>query len=338
MPTRSLVLTAVVLTLALAGCAAEDDGGPVASTDTTATETTRASSPSPSPSPAPSTTPPSPAVDAVRVVVPELPTGPPPQVDTVVGTGVDARLFHDGEEIALPDDLASAYPLGSYEGRTYLAAGGRVVTVAGDGSVTDVGEPHDTYNHRPALVPETGHVLFIVQDRSGPSVVTVMDSVTGEVLAVARGAHGRRASGYDALEPADRTLAEAWDGGGGMDDVDVAARSADGTLEVVTSVPDEAGPPVVLTLQSALDGDGATAFAFPFPDPDAVLYDVVLTDQVVLESDDSFLVVTVTGQDAEGFDQVVVRCTAAGTCERTTPVGTQVQVAGTDLPLPAGAS
>ncbi|WP_148616398.1 hypothetical protein [Nocardioides rubriscoriae] len=320
MPTRCPALAVLVLVLALAGCGREDDDAPTVAPAVTSTTPT-------------SSAPASPSVDAVRVVVPDLPTGPPPRVDVVV----DDRLFHDGRKIALPDDLAGAYPLGGYRGRTYLSMGGRIVTVADDGSVTSVGEPHDTYNRLPALVTGTGHVLFPVQDRSGPTVVTVMDAVTGEDLAVVRGPYRRRASGYDALEPADRALAESWEDDGAMDDVDVAARSADGTVEVVTSVPDDAGTPVVLTLQSARDGDGAVAFAFPFPDPEAVTYDVVLTDQVVLEGDDSFLVVTATGENAEGFDHVVVRCTTRGACERTTPVGTQVQVAGTDLPLSAAA-
>ena len=262
----------------------------------------------------------------IRVDAARLPDGPPPRVDVLVD---GQMLFHDGRAIEVSGSLSR--PLGSFGGRTYAAAGDQLVVVADDGSLTEVGRPHPTYNHFPQLVRETGHVLMIMQNRNGPGVLWVVDVRTGDDVARVRGRDFRD------LEPADRELAELWAGGGSVDrPAGVVARSADGATEVVT-----AGDPYasrqVLTLRPTRGGAG-TSFVFP-----ASRYGeaTVLVEQVVVESRRSFLALVATGPRPDGsLASVVVRCRRSGRCERVTPVGEDVQVAGSGsdvvLAEPAG--
>lgn len=308
-----LLLTALLL----AGCGHENDGDPVARGDRPTESSGPASEAATATATASATPPPAAApTDANRVDVTALPEGRPPLVDTVV----DSTLLHDGREITLP--VGGARPLGGLEGRTYLSVGAadgdQVVTVADDGTLTPVGRPHPSYNHFPQLVRETGHVLVIMQNRNGPGVLWVVDARTGADVARVRG------SDFSSLEPADRALAELWAGVGTPRPEDVLARSADGSHEVVA-----VGDPYASRLQLTFRATGTstgTTFAFaPRPTNESP----VLSEGIVVESDRSFLVVAVLGENADGFEQAVIRCTTAGSCARVTPVGTDVQVAGT---------
>lgn len=320
---RSALVGSVLLALLLTGCGHENDDDPTARGDRPreSTEPTRepTSTPTSAPTaePAPAQSPAPAPTDETSVDVTDLPEGRPPLVDVVV----DSTLFHDGREIALP--VGGARPLGGFEGRTYLsigtADGDQVVTVADDGALTPVGRPHPFYNHFPQLVRETGHVLVIMQNRNGPGVLWVVDVRTGADVARVRG------NDFSSLEPADRALADLWSGSGTVArPEEVLARSADGSHEVAV-----AGDPYASLLQLTFRATGAstgTTFAFaPRPTNESP----VLTEGIVVESDRSFLAVVTLGETASGFEQAVIRCTTDGSCTRVTPVGTDVQVAGT---------
>ncbi|MCW2813442.1 MAG: hypothetical protein JWN84_897 [Nocardioides sp.] len=298
------VLAALLLGLTACGDGAAPTADPTSPAVVSSTPTTAAPEPEVR----------KPAPTGIRVVVGRLPDGPPPRVDVLVdGT----LLFHEGRAIEVSRHLSR--PLGSFEGRTYAVEGDQLVVVDDDGSLTGVGRPHPTYNHFPQLVRETGHVLMIMQNRNGPGVLWVVDARTGEDVGRVRG------NDFGDLEPADRELAELWAGGGSVDrPAEVAARSADGAAEVVTAG-DRYASRQVLTLRRTGGGAG-TSFLFPASEYGEA---TVLVEQVAVESARSFVALVSTGPAPDGsLTSVVVRCRSNGQCERVTPVGEDVQVAG----------
>lgn len=333
---RSFGLTfgaVLILTLALTGCGEEDgvDAGPTSAVPTSEPTPTKPPTDPPSvEATTEATTPPATTPDAVPVEVADLPTGPPPQLDVLVdGT----LLIHEGRDIQLSEPLSR--PLGSYDGTVYATRGTQVgdqlVSVAGDGSVTPLGEPHYTYNYFPLLVPETGRVLFVDQDRgTGAFVLRVVDAATGDEVTVVRS--GRGEPDYSALEPAERLVAEAWDGRETSYPGGVYARSADGAVEVLSPNADTFTYPTVLTMRRA--GESRTS-SFAFPEPvEANDYLQVVMEDIVVESDDAFLVKAGVGDGSPELAFLVLRCTFGGGCERVTDDAGDIQVAGTDTIVP----
>ena len=258
--------------------------------------------------------------DRVKVVddVEELPSGQPPALDVVLGS----ELLHGGRRIhlRLPADALFPTALGTHDGTPIISTGlgSQLFSVAPDGRTTPLGGPHETYDHGPRLVPETGHVVLFDNDRgTARSTYTVLDASTGRELAVLRDTATHQAD-LSGLDPHDRAVVDVVVGDDDPTDT-VAAVSPDGSLTVTdtTDDPDDPASPTLLTVR-AIGGGRATTLRFP-----------TRTADLAFESDDAFLVaVAVAGDHTASPERVVVRCTVRGDCERTTGASAEVSIAG----------